>query len=150
MFKLYETIYDKLGDWILDWDITVDALRRSYTESDICEAGYHINIKMIEHLSWQQNNLSEINEILHKIYHRKLKPNQYPSEDNYYTWLMECTDKLSPEEISFVERFNMHYESDKERTNLSDAEVFDIIKEIIRKISIDMANRKYKHIRDYI
>jgi hypothetical protein len=171
MFKLYETIYDKLGDWIQEWPIVEAADWRSLIESKITDAGYDIAKKLICVYSWQtdgfrQKYLDEIHDIFWRINFYKIK-NQTPSADNYYKLLMGMFDDVSDvtkhnEHIDgmfnikrtplFVESNNIQIKmiSDIKRTNLSDEYVFDIIIDIFKRISIDMANWEYTDINDYI
>jgi hypothetical protein len=52
--------------------------------------------------------------------------------------------------VSFVTDTNRDIDYDVPRSDKSDAEVFEIIKTIIRNISNDMGNRKFTHAKDYM
>jgi hypothetical protein len=144
-------LYELFGDWLLALPIVEQARSRDVLENRICDDGYQIITHLVKIYSWNNpqdfaNHVKDINGWLGPIYRLKLKGNKYPKARDYYNWLMECTD----DDASFVTDTNRGIDYDVPRSDKSDAEVFEIIKTIIRNISNDMANKKFTHAKDYM
>lgn len=144
------TLYELLGEWILEWPIVEQASERNIVKSKITDTGRQILIHLIKIYSWDNprdydNHLKDINGWLGLVYGLKIKGNKYPKPQDYYTWLMEYAD-----DSSFVTRQIENIDYTVPRSGRSDEEVYAILKYIIQHISYDMGNRKFTRIRDYM
>ncbi len=144
------SLYELFGDLILELPIVEQASERIAVKGKIQDLGKQVIKHLIKIYSWntpqdRANHIKDINGWLQHIYRLRLNGNKIPKADNYYDWIM-----TGVEDNSYVTRQIVNIDYDAPRSDKSDAEVFEIIKKIIRNISNDMANKKFTHAKDYM
>jgi hypothetical protein len=144
------SLYELFGDLILELPIVEQASERIAVKGKIQDLGKQVIKHLIKIYCWnnpqdEADHIKDINDWIHQIYRLRLNGNKIPKADNYYDWIL-----TGVEDNSYVTRQITNIDYDVPRSDKSDAEVFEIIKKIIRNISNDMANKKFTHAKDYM
>lgn len=149
-------IIEIISDYILEFPIMEMAVERKFAIHQIHGLSMTLSDHLIKLYAFDDNArdhwIKEINSFLNKIDNYKLKPNSKKlSGDTYYRLLFsEPLDSGADEIGRRIEKMQSDEYSECKRSSLSNAMILEKLEKLLRTISFDMANNKYKSFRNYI
>ena len=146
--------YEIVGDYLLNLPIVEQASKRSLVSQSISALSKQAIIHLIKIYKFENpidsnKHGNDIDTWLDDIYDYKLKGNKYPSANDYYDWMYTYW----VDDVSFVTRQARNLMKGKyagAKVIRSDEDVHNIIKDIMNRVSVDMGNRQFNSIDDYI
>lgn len=141
--KLWEVITGRLSEM---------AFERGELESKITSESYQVVQHLIKLLKWDDpvnanKHARDANNWLFKIQSFKMKKNRRPKSQDYYQWMF--IDNVG-DEITIARFIRGMHEYQSLPVSRTDREVYDIIQDLIRRISPDLAANNFDGIENYL
>jgi len=145
-------IKEIFSNWFADSFLFEMASKRNEVESKITELSDPVTEHLIKLLKWNDpttyvKHCNDINKWIYRIQRFKLKGNKRPSQKDYYQWMFEDVASDNRTVGLWIKGMN-DYHSLSER--MSDDDVFDNIKSILSRVSLDLSNNSFTDIDNYL
>lgn len=143
---------DILADKLIETELFEMAFNRKDAESKITSLGVPIIEHLIKIFKWKDDlnyhkHIGDINGWLYKIQDIYLKGNTKPSANNYFQWIFVDNVRLGEVNIRrTIKALHRYHHLPVLRT---DEEVYDIIKAILYKVSMDLPLNTFEDIENY-